>query len=281
MMGYNNFSTYVGPTSNSFGKSSCLSLDSQSFDSDLFSPIPDLGNSPTQDYVNPTQTTFMDTFVYDSPLRSAKATNFKISYDTPASDYDVEFEQFLPYHDLKSCSATPSRHSSLRHAVLEPLQTAAALQRVQQTSTPIKQEERQSLSAKKALKARKRALRDQHLPNGVQRVKQPTEQCTWPGCTKKFARREHLKRHRDTHLGLADHPCEFCLKSFSRPDNLKMHVFLHFQPQKKSSRTAYFARAQHVYENMGRKTAVAKSEKLKREDDKGLPTRSRGQVSGF
>ncbi|PMD28834.1 hypothetical protein L207DRAFT_521352 [Hyaloscypha variabilis F] len=281
MMGYNNFATYIGPTPNSFSNASCISLDTHyPFDGDLFSPISDLDQSPTQDYVNPSQTTFMETFDFNSPMRSAKSTHFNISYDAPISDYDSGLGHFIPtYHDFKSCSTTPSRHSSLRQSVLETRPTAAALQQIQEEATPTKQAPRQVNTAKKAYKNKLRAQRDTHLPN-VERIQQATHRCEWPGCSKKFLRQEHLKRHRDTHTGTQVHPCEFCNKPFSRPDNLKSHVFLHFQPPKKSSRTKYFARAQQVYESMGRKPST-KTEKIKREDDKGLQTRSRAMASGY
>ena len=281
MMGYNNFATYVGPTPNSFSNASCMSLDSQSpFDGDLFSPMSDLDHSPTQDYVNPSQTTFMDTFDFNSPMRSAKSIHFNISYDAPISDYDSGLDHFIPaYHDLNSCSTTPSRHSSLRQPILETLLTAAALQQIQEEATPPKQESRQTSALKKAHKNRQRAQRDIHLPN-VERIQQSTHRCEWPGCSKKFLRQEHLNRHRDVHTGTQVHPCEFCPKLFSRVDNLKSHIFLHTQPPKKSSRTKYFPRAQQVYDSMGRKSST-KKEKIKREDDKGLQTRSRAMASGY
>ena len=275
MMGYNNFATYVGPTTNSFSNQSCLSLDSQSFDGDMFSPISDLGHSPTEDFVVPSQTTFMDTFDFQSPLRSAKTLQLSHSYDTPISEYDSGFEQFVPtYHEAKSCSTTPPRPSPLRQPVLSPLPTTAALQRVQEQSGANKEELKRILAARKTRRAIKRAGREFFLPNNVHCVKLADKQCPFEGCTKRFVRQEHLKRHERTHTQEDSYPCEFCQRPFGRPDNLKSHIKLHTFPHKKSSRTSYYPEAQEVYDRMSRKSST-KSEKL------GLPTRSRARPSGY
>lgn len=45
-------------------------------------------------------------------------------------------------------------------------------------------------------------------------------------CKKSFKRKEHLIRHKDTHLQLKRHQCGSCSKNFSRLDNLKYHIKL-------------------------------------------------------
>lgn len=280
MKGYNNFTTYVGPAANSFSNQNSMSLDSQSFDDNLFSPISDLGSSPAEDFVVPSQITFMDTFNIDSPLRPGKSLHFDLSYGTPISDYESGFEQFISpnYEEVKPCSTTPSRSTPLRPPILEPLPTTAALQRVQEDSPSSREEVKRELVARRALKARKRVEQQTFLPNNVDHVKLPNNQCIWAGCTKRFARQEHLKRHVKTHTQEDSFTCPFCLRLFGRADNLKSHIKLHAQPH--SKRTPHDPRAQEFYDAMRKKSAV-KSEKHNSEDDGGLKTRSRARSSGY
>ncbi|EIM83277.1 uncharacterized protein STEHIDRAFT_63013 [Stereum hirsutum FP-91666 SS1] len=54
--------------------------------------------------------------------------------------------------------------------------------------------------------------------------------CTVKGCSKCFARREHLKRHvRSIHTNEKPYQCDFpgCDKWFSRHDNLLQHQKVH------------------------------------------------------
>lgn len=266
IMEYNNFATYVGPTGSSFSNQSGLTLDSQSFNGDLFSPISDFGSSQTEDFVIPSQTTFIDTFELDSPSRSTKASQFNMSYDTSASDYDSGFEQFIPsYHDMRSCSTTPCRPSPLRQPTLETLQTTAALQRAQEQSPDSKEGLQRTVVEKRSRRNRMRAIGQDLLPN-INCAKSPTKQCTWEGCDRRFRRQEHLKRHERTHTRKDLFICEFCSKDFNRTDNLKDHILRHTLPYKKSSRTKFYPGAQALYDRMGRKSAT-KSESIKEEDD--------------
>ncbi len=251
MMEYNNFATFFGPTGSSFSNQSGLALDSQSFNGDLFSPISDFGSSHTEDFVVPLQ--------------------FNMSYDTPASDYDAGFEQFIPsYHDMKSCSTTPCRTSPLRQPTLETLQTIAALQRVQEQSPDNKDGLQRTLVEKRSRRNRMRAIGQDLLPN-INCAKSPTKQCTWEGCDGRFRRQEHLKRHERTHTRKDLFLCEFCEKKFNRTDNLKDHILRHTLPNKKSSRTDFYPGAQALYDRMGRKSAT-KSETIKKEDEGSLKT---------
>jgi zinc finger protein BrlA len=259
MMEYNNFAPYIGPSGSSFSTQSCLALDSQSFDGDLFSPISDFGSSHTEDFVVPLQ--------------------FNMSYDTPASDNDSGFEQFIPsYPDMKSCSATPCRPSPLRQPTLETLQTAAALQQIQEQSPDSKEGFQRTLAEKRTRKNRMRAIGQDLLPN-INCAKSPTKQCPWEGCNRRFRRQEHLKRHERTHTKEDLFECEFCGKYFNRTDNLKDHILRHTLPYKKSSRTTFYPGAQALYDRMGRKSAT-KSATIKRELEGNLKARSRARVAG-
>lgn len=46
-------------------------------------------------------------------------------------------------------------------------------------------------------------------------------ECT--DCGKKFTRKDHMLRHKNSHTGLRPFQCDICLKSFSRKDNLVKH----------------------------------------------------------
>lgn len=42
-------------------------------------------------------------------------------------------------------------------------------------------------------------------------------------CGKKFTRKDHMQRHKNSHSGIRPFQCDICLKSFSRKDNLVKH----------------------------------------------------------
>ncbi|MEQ2236858.1 hypothetical protein ILYODFUR_016913 [Ilyodon furcidens] len=56
--------------------------------------------------------------------------------------------------------------------------------------------------------------------------------CTWPDCSKKFARSDELARHYRTHTGEKKFGCPLCDKRFMRSDHLMKHARRHsdFQP---------------------------------------------------
>jgi uncharacterized Zn-finger protein len=280
MMEYNNFATYVGPTGSSFSIQSRPALDPQPFDGELFSPTSDFGSSHTEDFVVPSQKTFIDTFELDSPSKSTNALQFNMSYDTPASDYDSGFEQFIPsYHDMRSCSTTPCRPSPLRQPTLETLRTTAALQRVQEQSPGSREGLQRTLAEKRSRRNGMRAIGQELLPH-IDRAKIPDKPCTWEGCDRRFKRLEHLKRHERTHTRNDLFSCQFCFKDFNRTDNLKDHMLRHTLPYKKSSRTKFYPEAQAAYDKMGRKSAI-KSETIKREDEGNLRSRSRAKAPRY
>lgn len=53
-------------------------------------------------------------------------------------------------------------------------------------------------------------------------------QCTWEGCTWKFARSDELTRHYRKHTGQKPFHCHKCQRSFSRSDHLSLHMKRHW-----------------------------------------------------
>nr|CAD7397968.1 unnamed protein product [Timema poppensis] len=52
-------------------------------------------------------------------------------------------------------------------------------------------------------------------------------QCSWSGCTWKFARSDELTRHFRKHTGQKPFRCHMCQRSFSRSDHLSLHMKRH------------------------------------------------------
>lgn len=210
---------------------------------DLQSPMSELG-SAHGDFINPTQT-FLDG--YGTPPSS-----LGIHYErSPASDYAQSESQSSSYmsfsEDMNSStnspySTTPSRSSLLRQPIFEPLETSVALHRIQSGS-----DER---------RAQRKIRRQANIfGNGTVRFHEAArKECSYQGCGKKFRRPEHLKRHQRTHESKECFTCTFCYKGFGRSDNLKQHVSLHADPNKKSARTKYFPEAMAYYEQLNKKT---------------------------
>lgn len=48
--------------------------------------------------------------------------------------------------------------------------------------------------------------------------------CTHPGCSDGFTRPEHLRRHLVAHKGVKPFCCQDCGKTFSRADNMAVHI---------------------------------------------------------
>lgn len=51
--------------------------------------------------------------------------------------------------------------------------------------------------------------------------------CLFPGCRKKFGRKENIKSHVQTHLGDRQYRCNYCSKCFVRQHDLKRHSKIH------------------------------------------------------
>ena len=285
-IGYNDFSTYVGPTSNSFGNHSQMSLGPRPFDSDLYSPITELDHSPTENFVVPSQTTFTKTFDTNSPMRPVTSLQFDIQYDDPIPDYDSSFEidnspndeileYLIPsYNESKSLSTTPSRPPAFQQQFLESLRTSTVLHVIQEQTKA----EKQTQPARNTRRQIKKERQETGVSNGIRVSKLPMAKipCKWPGCVRKFSRQEHFKRHERTHFNLESFPCKFCARPFGRTDNLRAHVRLHGLPTKKSSRTQYHPDAMEEYESMTRKSR--KSRDIKTEEILG---KTRPHVSGY
>ncbi|KAI1331255.1 hypothetical protein F5Y16DRAFT_361020 [Xylariaceae sp. FL0255] len=52
-------------------------------------------------------------------------------------------------------------------------------------------------------------------------------QCSWGSCRITTVKRDHITSHIRVHVPLKPHKCEFCGKSFKRPQDLKKHVKTH------------------------------------------------------
>ncbi|CZR65977.1 uncharacterized protein PAC_15877 [Phialocephala subalpina] len=337
---YNNSSTSLNIGANhglpnvlvcdTFQANQSMSLEPPALDLDLYSPESGMSSSPTsEDFVIPSQTTFINAFDLQSPMAPVKSLHFDIAYDSPLSEFGSSFAvdgdsmhgsdttqmpYYIPsdptYSELKSSSTTPSRSSSLRHFVFRPPPSTAALQHIQdikpeklsrtRSYRDFKREEvyrdirnsssPQSASSASKLKRLKRESKDVFMGN-IKIQRPARKECPYEGCTGKFQRQEHLKRHERTHLKDAEvYPCEFCPKTFGRSDNLKSHVWLHTLPDgaKKSRRTAYDANALAEYQRMDRKRKGGSSQEhygdIKQEEGGKMTrtsTKLRTRISGY
>ncbi|KTF90168.1 hypothetical protein cypCar_00011570 [Cyprinus carpio] len=57
----------------------------------------------------------------------------------------------------------------------------------------------------------------------MKRRREKPYQCTWEGCTWRFARSDELTRHFRKHTGIKPFRCTDCDRSFSRSDHLALH----------------------------------------------------------
>src|SRR5690242_3880841 len=57
--------------------------------------------------------------------------------------------------------------------------------------------------------------------------------CSYENCSKSFTRKDHLKRHKLTHLGEKAFHCSYpnCTTSFYTKYHLKRHLITHEKPQ--------------------------------------------------
>lgn len=233
-------------------ESQCPSSDIPSLIDDLYSPTSTSESSGAIDFVDPTQTTFIDNY---ADLQSSPIGPFTpVKFGTPSSDFNTQRSYnnspagaststggyLAPpnYQNLRNDSISPVQQQHSRRPLYEFPQSTAALQRIQETPA-------------KATARRKIKRETVPILRVQNRAKLP---CTHHGCTRKFQRQEHLKRHEHTHNRLAPkHKCEFCDKEFGRTDNLKSHVDLHRNKDRKASRTRYHPDADKAFKAMGKK----------------------------
>jgi zinc finger protein BrlA len=280
------FSNFTGPNGDIFSNDSSTSLESQSVDEDLFSPISNFRQSQAEDFVIPSQTTFMESFEMDSPLRTVKSFQLNIQYGTPMSENDSSFDlgsslpQSMKYfvspsNESDSYSATPPRPASLRQQIPELIQTSVALHHVQEEQTD---SDKQAQDKRQTHKRAKRDTKGSLFPDYIKYQQPAKRQCPWQGCPKKFQRQEHLKRHLRIHTKKDFFPCEICLHPFGRSDNLWTHLKLHTNPSKPSKRTSYDPRAIGLLEKMNSQKQSRKSNGAKKGQE---AAKKLSRVTGF
>ncbi len=271
MMGFFENSGYLGPVYMNQG----MVIDSDQFH-DSFSPISEV--SPiSEDFVNPTQTTLLESMEMSSPAPS-RSFQLDLQYESEMSSYSSQLSTNASptgsrvsnmKYQVDSMPSTPSRSSSFRQAILSPLESSPALQRAQ--SMRHRNEQAKTAADRHA---RKRIKRECVLPNNIRIEYQKQANFKCSKCDKRFERREHLKRHDKTHdPDEVKYPCQFCEKDFNRMDNLKAHIWIHADPNKQSKRTHHFGdMAMRVWLSMARKPR--KSSRDQTEESEEQPTKS-------
>jgi len=210
--------------------------------------------SSQEDFVIPSQTTFLNTCDLNSTVRapgydtspiSECPTDYSFESPEDESRYLSSVGSISSCGSVKSEGVTPTRNLFDLKGLGQALETSAALHRVQFDN-------RESRSRQKKPAKREPSM----IPNFSLKVqRQAKKTCSFAGCHKKFQRQEHLKRHERTHTNNEWHPCPFCKKTrpFSRADNFKSHIKLHCA-YKKSSRTDFHPGAQDYYDELCRKS---------------------------
>ncbi|PVH80042.1 hypothetical protein DL98DRAFT_210004 [Cadophora sp. DSE1049] len=281
MMAGFNYGPYLGQSmANSFHSNHGLPMSTPALIHDeLYSPVSEVSSSPPilENCVAPSQTTF-DAYGLQSPMHPVKSLHFNIDYDCATRDFETAFSvnesspgsmrYLVPdYPDYKSEHSTPSRSPANQ----QRYQQSHGNNSLDDLRHELKVEANQ---AKKLRLVRKRskggsrayeALSSSCSSIGIN--PKASFPCDWEGCSRKFARQEHLKRHQRTHDDIKE-KCEFCPKLFSisRKDNYKTHMRLHAFPQK-GNRTPFFPEALAVWMAMDDKprktsaTSFIKTEK--------------------
>ncbi|KAG0648967.1 C2H2 type master regulator of conidiophore development brlA [Hyphodiscus hymeniophilus] len=265
MVGNNNFS-FTNDDFGSFHANHGLQAHSPTMETDLSSPM-------SMNFVNPSQTTFHNTLESHSPMP-------QLHFSSPSSDYTHTLSMdhspmnnmniYMQYEDCKSATTTNSRASSTRASRVpsprKPVSglawTSAELQKIQFEQHAGRNKEKRT--RRDVNRAAKRAS-DAPIQASSKNA------CPFPGCSGKFKRPEHLKRHNRLHYP-EDYPpeqCPFCPKKIAggRGDNLATHVGLHDDLKKK--RTDYDPRARPWLDQRekekGKKKANTKANKQSRD----------------
>ncbi|TAQ84105.1 hypothetical protein B7494_g7565 [Chlorociboria aeruginascens] len=233
-MVFNNMPMYGGPAYDAFITHHGLQIEPPALDMDPYSPTPGLEPSPLPiDYVVPSQTTFLNSFDMLSPMKPMRP----LVYNSPESDCATDGSTVNSVGFLDQYYPRPT--------TFEPM-IAEVQQRPAEANT------------KHTRRRTKRQVMvpqniQQNIPQNIPVQRRALKSCTWEGCTSKFQRAEHLKRHEKTHSGSESYECPFCQKIFGRSDNLKSHIKIHMKLPTKSTRTRYFSDAARVVESMTRK----------------------------
>ncbi|ESZ93461.1 hypothetical protein SBOR_6168 [Sclerotinia borealis F-4128] len=278
--------SFQGYSPAAFGSfdSQCPSSDIPSLMDDLYSPTSTSESLGAMDFVDPTQTTLINTFAdfQSSPIGPITP----IKFGTPSSNFNTP-RSYNNSHAAHSTPGylTPPNYQCFGHDPISPIRYFG-----HDPITPIQQQQRrmchdspQSTSALQRIQAAtptkqttRRKIKQESLPIKVE--SRASLLCPYDGCPGKFVRQEHLKRHKKTHdIKAKKYKCPFCEekpKSFGRTDNLKAHFKLHTQKVKKGARTKYHPDALKAYEAMSKK-----SRKHDVFDIKDLPVRTR--LSGY
>jgi hypothetical protein len=281
ILDYVHFTTYNGPFSSTLESMQ----GTPTLEMDLPTPS-SIASSMHEDFVIPSQTTFMDTLSMQSPIRSSKL-HFNLQY-SPALEFDANFtfgnspqgmKYFgSPQNESKLSLLSSIRSSPLRQLRGEPLVTSFALHRAQSQYSPIKQGSQSSKTNKLKIKRCREARGSRREAKAcvIEHEEKATKLCVWPGCKSKFRRSEHLKRHERTHTNSEFYDCPFCFKPFGRSDNLKSHIKLHTQQGKKSSRTEYFEDALPFWESLNKRSRKTDEASVTDETEDAKMSRAEG-----
>lgn len=129
----------------------------------------------------------------------------------------------------------------------------------------------------------RRATGKDHKPTyeckkNIDVAKSPQFFCDFPGCSKKYQRNEHLKRHKSTAhgegapkgVGPMLHTCEWCGKSQNREDNLASHRRLHARPNNRNRGVEFIPEAVPIIEAEERARKRRVTAKAKELRDAGM-----------
>jgi zinc finger protein BrlA len=252
-LNHNSFQAFAPATLSSF-ESQCPPSDIPSLMDDLYSPTSTAATLGAMDFVDPTQTTFMDTFPDHQSSPQGPITPNR--FGTPGSEFSSQrsFHDYSPasmgylvpstLDFTKFESPSPARQAALRQPLRKSPQSRAALQRIQQASL---------LKPARGGSQVKQEVMD--LPPSFTVENRSMHECLHDGCGKRFKRHEHLVRHiRDVHN--PNHmklQCPHCNKTIGRSDNLKEHVKRHMSTGK-AKRTKYVEGAEATYNSMGKRS---------------------------